>query len=64
MRKFIIPGLSAFALISLLATPVPALAEMLKFKADLKASEEVPPAAESSGAGTADVALDTDANKV
>ena len=63
MRKFIIPGLSAFALISLLAMPAPAFAEMLKFKADLKASEEVPPN-DSSGTGTADVMLDTDANKV
>jgi hypothetical protein len=63
MLKFVIPGLSAFALISLLAHPAPAFAEMLKMKADLKASEEVPPT-ESSGAGTADVTLDTDANKV
>jgi hypothetical protein len=36
---------------------------MVKFKADLKASEEVPPS-DSSGAGTADVTLDTAANKV
>jgi predicted AAA+ superfamily ATPase len=63
MHKFIIPGLSAFALISLLAMPAPAFAEMLKFKADLKSSEEVPPN-DSPGAGTADVTLDTDANKV
>jgi hypothetical protein len=63
MHKFIIPGLSAFALISLLAMPAPAFAEMLKLKADLKSSEEVPPN-DSAGAGTADVTLDTDANKV
>jgi CHRD domain len=63
MHKFIIPGLSAFALISLLAMPAPAFAEMLKLKADLKSSEEVPPN-DSPGAGTADVTLDTDANKV
>jgi hypothetical protein len=64
MHKSIIPGLSAFALISLLAMPAtPAFADMVKFKADLKTSEEVPPT-ESSGAGTADVTLDTAANKV
>ena len=63
MLKFAIPGLSAFALISLLAMPAPAFADMVKMKADLKASEEVP-ATESSGAGTADVTLDTAANKV
>jgi CHRD domain-containing protein len=64
MHKLVIPGLSAFALISLLAMPAaPAFADMVKFKADLKASEEVPPT-DSSGAGTADVTLDTAANKV
>jgi hypothetical protein len=63
MLKFVIPGLSAFALISLLVAPAPAFAETVKLKADLKASEEVPPT-DSSGAGTADVTLDTDTNKV
>jgi hypothetical protein len=63
MLKFVIPGLSSLALISLLALPQPAMAETVKLKADLKASEEVPPT-DSSGAGTADVTLDTDANKV
>jgi hypothetical protein len=63
MLKFVIPGLSSLALISLLALPQPAFAETVKMKADLKASEETPPT-ESSGAGTADVTLDTDANKV
>lgn len=63
MRKLIIPGLSAFALISLLAMPAPAFAEMVKMKADLKASEEVPPN-DSPATGTADVTLDTDTNKV
>ena len=63
MLKFVIPGLSAFALITLIAMPAPAFAETVKMKADLKASEEVPPT-ESSGAGTAEITLDTDANKV
>jgi hypothetical protein len=63
MLKFVIPGLSSLALISLLALPQPAFAETVKLKADLKASEETPPT-NSSGAGTADVTLDTDANKV
>jgi hypothetical protein len=63
MLKFVIPGLSSLALISLLALPQPAFAETVKLKADLKASEEVPPT-DSSGAGTADVTLDTEANKV
>lgn len=63
MLKFVIPGLSSLALISLLALPQPAFAETVKLKADLKASEEVPPT-DSSGAGTADVTLDTDTNKV
>jgi hypothetical protein len=63
MLKFVIPGLSSLALISFLALPQPAFAETVKLKADLKASEEVPPT-DSSGAGTADVTLDTDTNKV
>ena len=63
MLKFAIPGLSSLALISLLALPQPVFAETVKLKADLKASEEVPPT-DSSGAGTADVTLDTDTNKV
>jgi CHRD domain len=52
---------AAFA--GLLAMPTPALAEMVNMKADLKSSEEVPPN-DSPGTGTAEVTLDTDANKV
>jgi hypothetical protein len=63
MRKLVISGLSAFALVSFLALPEPAVAEMVKMKADLKSSEEVPPN-NSAGTGTADITLDTDANKV
>jgi hypothetical protein len=64
MRKsIVISGFSAIALAALLTMPAPVMAEMVKMKADLKASEEVPPT-NSAGTGTADVTLDTDANKV
>jgi hypothetical protein len=64
MRKSIlVSGFSAIALAALLTMPAPVMAEMVKMKADLKASEEVPPAT-SPGTGTADVTLDTEANKV
>ena len=64
MRKSIlISGFSAIALAALLSMPVPVMAEMVKMKADLKASEQVPPN-DSAGTGMADVTLDTDANKV
>jgi hypothetical protein len=64
MRKSImISGLSAMALIALMTMPSPVSAEMLNYKADLKASEEVPPT-DSSGKGTADVTVDTDSKKV
>lgn len=59
----VIAGLSAMALVAFMAMPSPALADMVNFKADLKASEEVPPN-DSAGKGTADVTLDTTANKV
>jgi hypothetical protein len=59
----VIAGLSALALIAFMAMPSPALADMVNFKADLKSSEEVPPN-DSPGKGTADVTLDTTANKV
>jgi hypothetical protein len=64
MKKSIaISGLSAIALAAFVAMPSPVFAEMVKMKADLKSSEEVPPN-DSPGTGTADVTLDTDANKV
>jgi CHRD domain-containing protein len=59
----LIAGFSALALVAFMAMPSPALADMVSFKADLKASEEVPPN-DSAGTGTADVTLDTAANKV
>jgi hypothetical protein len=64
MRKsIVISGISAIALAALLTMPAPVMAEMVKMKADLKSSEEVPPN-DSPGTGRADITLDTDANKV
>lgn len=64
MRKsIVISGFSAIALSAFLAMQGPVMAEMVKMKADLKSSEEVPPN-DSPGSGTADITLDTDANKV
>ena len=64
MRKSMVAAsLSAIALAVLLTVPSPAFAEMVQMKADLKSSEEVPPN-DSPGKGTAEVTLDTDANKV
>lgn len=62
-KSMVVTGLSAMSLVLLLAVPSPAFAEMVKMKADLKSSEEVPPN-DSPGSGTADVTLDTDANRV
>jgi hypothetical protein len=58
-NSILISGLLAASLISSL----PASAEIVQMKADLKSSEEVP-SNNSSGTGTAEVTLDTDANKV
>jgi hypothetical protein len=62
-RSIVVCSLPAIALAALLAIPTPVTAEMVKMKADLKSSEEVPPN-DSPGSGTAEVTLDTDANKV
>jgi hypothetical protein len=64
MRNSILfAGLSAMAVAAFLVMPSPVLADMVNFKADLKSSEEVPPN-DSAGKGTAEVTLDTAANKV
>jgi hypothetical protein len=62
MRKSIMISvlLASFAPITM---PSSVSAEMLNYKADLKSSEEVPPN-DSPGKGTAEVMVDTDANKV
>ena len=59
----IIRLLTATALVALVTAPTAAFAETLKYKADLKASSEVPPT-DSSGTGTADVTVDTEAKKI
>jgi hypothetical protein len=51
------------ALVGLLLLATPALGETMMFKADLKASSEVPPA-QSSGDGNAMVTLDTEKKTV
>jgi hypothetical protein len=62
-NSFVLSGVMAVALVAFAAMPSPVSAEMLAMKADLKSSEEVPPN-DSPGKGTAEVTLDTEANKV
>jgi hypothetical protein len=62
-NSFVLSGVMAVALAAFAAMPSPVSAEMLAMKADLKSSEEVPPN-DSPGKGTAEVTLDTEANKV
>ncbi|GEC33472.1 hypothetical protein N181_25040 [Sinorhizobium fredii USDA 205] len=54
--------LAGLAVVALMATS-PVSAETLKFKADLKASSEVPPN-DSAGQGTGDITLDTATKKL
>jgi hypothetical protein len=61
MRKSIL--LSGMLAASLWVLALPAAAETVQMKADLKASEEVPPN-DSPATGAVEVTLDTDANKV
>jgi hypothetical protein len=53
----------AGALLSVIAFASPAFADMVKYKADLKASNEVP-AADSKGAGTLEATYDTATKKL
>lgn len=56
--------LAASALLSFAVAPgSSAFAEMVKYKADLTAKSEVP-ATDSSGSGTADITVDTEAKKI
>lgn len=57
-RTILRPALAVLACAGALALAAPALAEMMKMKADLKASNEVPPA-QSSGTGSVEVTYDT-----
>jgi hypothetical protein len=52
------PALAVFACAAALAFATPSMADMLKMKADLKASNEVPPNT-SKGTGSVDVTYDT-----
>ena len=57
------PALAAVALSTLLFTGVPAFAEMVSYKADLKAASEVPPN-DSKGTGAVDATYDTTSKKL
>jgi hypothetical protein len=54
--------LTGLAIAAILATG-PVLAETLRFKADLKGSNEVPPA-DSAGSGSGDITVDTETKKL
>ena|SRR5436190_1240521 len=60
--NFLRPAFAASALSTLLLTGVPAFAEMVSYKADLKASSEVPPN-DSKGTGAVDASYDTTSKK-
>jgi hypothetical protein len=57
------PALAAAALSAFLFTGVPAFAEMVSYKADLKGSTEVPPN-DSKGTGAVDATYDTTSKKL
>jgi len=57
-RTFLRPALAALACAGALALASPATADMMKMKADLKASNEVPPT-KSDGKGSVDVTYDS-----
>jgi len=59
---FLRPALAALTLSALLFTGVPAFAEMVSYKADLKASTEVPPN-DSKGTGVVEATYDTTSKK-
>jgi hypothetical protein len=60
---YIRPALAVAALSTVLFTGLPAFAEMVSYKADLKASSEVPPN-DSKGTGTVDATYDTTSKKL
>lgn len=57
------PALAAIALVGALVAGTPAFAEMVSYKADLKASTEVP-ATDSKGTGRVDASYDTATKKL
>lgn len=60
---FIRPAFAVVALSAMLVAGVPAFAEMVSYKADLKASAEIPPN-DSKGTGAVDATYDTTAKKL
>src|ERR1700687_5702547 len=59
---YIRPALAVAALSTVLFTGLPAFAEMISYKADLKAATEVPPN-DSKGTGAVDATYDTTSKK-
>jgi hypothetical protein len=64
MTKFARTFTTSLALAACFLLSPAAMAETMTFKADLSASSEVPPAAESNGKGNATITVDTDAKKL
>jgi hypothetical protein len=61
--SYLRPALAAFALTATLALATPSSAEVVKLKADMKASSEVPPTT-SKGSGAVDITYDTASKKL
>jgi len=62
-RTFLGPAVAVLVCTGALAFTSPSMAEMMKMKADLKASNEVPPT-QSSGTGSVDVTYDSASKKL
>jgi len=62
-RTFLRPALVVLACAGAVAFASPSMAEMMKMKADLKASNEVPPT-QSNGTGSVDVTYDSATKKL
>jgi hypothetical protein len=62
-RTFLRPALAVVACAGVFAFATPSMADMMKMKADLKASNEVPPV-DSAGKGAVDVTYDSSSKKL
>jgi CHRD domain-containing protein len=62
-RTFLRPALAVVACAGVFAFATPSMADMMKMKADLKASSEVPPN-DSAGKGAVDVTYDSGSKKL
>jgi hypothetical protein len=60
---FLKTGIGAFALVGFLATGTFAVAEEMKFRAELSGAQEVPPV-ETEASGTADITYDTESKEL